>query len=840
MRLIYILFAFGFFSLLPAQSFTWMKGSNQGGLTANYGTLGLAAATNSPGCRHGSATWVDQQGNLWLFGGEGYDTTPSLCWLNDLWKYDIQSNQWTWMGGSNAANQGGTYGTQGVASASNQPGAREFMMSWTDAQGNFWLYGGDGFDGSNTFGKLGDLWKYNPASGQWTWMKGPNSVDQSGVYGTLGTGAMANFPGCRRGSAQWTDASGNLWLMGGNGYPASGPSGLLNDLWRYNIASNQWTWMSGSNSTAQFGVYGILNVASALNTPGAFEFPGFWFHNNDLYLFGGRGYAASGSPAYLNGLWKYSTINNQWTWIGGSNGTMSTGVYGQLGTSAASVSPGARMTPACWNDGNGKLWLFGGEGLGPVFSLGALNDLFCYSIGSGEWTWMKGPNSINQIGSYGTQGVPASSNLPGSRYYNSFWPYSQGIGWLMGGYGQASSGPSDNMEDLWFFTASCNPEFLQASPSQSLCSGNSATLQAISSSTGTISWFTLPSGGNAIGTGSNLSTGPLLSGGNGTVLSFYAETASCTAYPRSVIHISVAAGPTLSISGNSSVCAGASFVLTASGSASGYTWSTGSQSATITGTLSASTVFSVIGTASNTCFGQQSFSVQVNALPQINISGSNSVCLGSSSTLSVSGTAGSYTWSNGSNASSISIVPAGNSIYSVQGSDQNGCSNSASVAVSVLPLPPVTISSKTVICAGEQAVLNASGALSFTWSSGQNLSSITVSPQSTSVYTLSGTGNFGCINSTTFTVSVDACLGLEEQNTASDLMLYPNPGKTEIHLNWPDKIISRVLIYNNLGQVLMDVVPEENSLQHHLPSGIYQYVILAKDQSKVSGKLLVE
>jgi hypothetical protein len=66
------------------------------------------------------------------------------------------------MGGSNVVNQEGKYGTQGTAAASNIPGARDVAVAWTDAAGNFWFFGGYGYDSAGTAGLLNDLWKYEP------------------------------------------------------------------------------------------------------------------------------------------------------------------------------------------------------------------------------------------------------------------------------------------------------------------------------------------------------------------------------------------------------------------------------------------------------------------------------------------------------------------------------------------------------------------------------------------------------------------------------------------------------------------------------------------------------
>lgn len=67
--------------------------------------------------------------------------------LNDLWRYSTGSGQWIWESGASAADQPGTYGTRGLASAVGVPGARGNSVEWTDALGNLWLFGGAGASG---------------------------------------------------------------------------------------------------------------------------------------------------------------------------------------------------------------------------------------------------------------------------------------------------------------------------------------------------------------------------------------------------------------------------------------------------------------------------------------------------------------------------------------------------------------------------------------------------------------------------------------------------------------------------------------------------------------------
>jgi hypothetical protein len=151
--------------------------------------------------RQASVSWTDASGNFWLFGGYNLSTGGEPNAFNDLWKFS--AGQWTWVSGSNLINQTGIYGTQGTAAASNAPGARWSSAAWIDAAGRLWLFGGQGYDATGN-GSLADLWQFS--GGQWTWVKGPNAVSQTGVYGlqTSSDGTVwphvTNYPGSRYGS----------------------------------------------------------------------------------------------------------------------------------------------------------------------------------------------------------------------------------------------------------------------------------------------------------------------------------------------------------------------------------------------------------------------------------------------------------------------------------------------------------------------------------------------------------------------------------------------------------------------------------------------------------------
>ncbi|MGD0553158.1 MAG: hypothetical protein ABSB25_10990 [Sedimentisphaerales bacterium] len=212
---------------------TWVSGSKSISHKGVYDVQGVADSTNVPGTRYGSVLWMDTKGNLWLYGGVGYDSKSKSGYLSDSWKFDVNSSEWTWVSGSNLADQHltGVYGTQGQSAAKNVPGDREAFASWRDNYGYLWLFGGYGYDIKGTKGLLNDLWKFNGSV--WEWVSGSNTVSQSGTYGTEGTANSDNTPGARSYSGFCIDTNG-LWLFGGSGYDGSGNDGNLNDLWKFN------------------------------------------------------------------------------------------------------------------------------------------------------------------------------------------------------------------------------------------------------------------------------------------------------------------------------------------------------------------------------------------------------------------------------------------------------------------------------------------------------------------------------------------------------------------------------------------------------------------------------
>lgn len=332
-------------------NWTWMDGplaTEQAGI---YGQLGVASETNSPGSRRGAACWMDAGGAFWMFGGYGYDSIGRLGYLNDVWTYDKATEQWTWIKGSTSYNQSGEYGAFQEPDPGNTPGGRSYAEGWIDATGCVWLFGGMGYDSSGSRYYLNDLWKFDPASQNWAWMKGASTAGEPGVYGEMGVPAATNVPGGRCYTAMWVDSSGTAWLHGGYGIDSVSSEADLNDLWKLDTNTCTWTWMKGSNQINAIGVYGTMGAPALGNAPGARQYAASWVDGaGALWLFGGLGFGTARREGLLSDLWKWSeaalpvyTVTFQ---TDGTEGASIEGSVSQPVSLGASTTPVTATAPA--------------------------------------------------------------------------------------------------------------------------------------------------------------------------------------------------------------------------------------------------------------------------------------------------------------------------------------------------------------------------------------------------------------------------------------------------------------------------------------------------------------
>ncbi|HLP11657.1 MAG TPA: T9SS type A sorting domain-containing protein, partial [Flavobacteriales bacterium] len=280
-----------------------------------------------------------------------------------------------------------------------------------------------------------------------------------------------------------------------------------------------------------------------------------------------------------------------------------------------------------------------------------------------------------------------------------------------------------------------------------ICSGSTTTLSV--TGTGTLGWYDASTGGTWLGGGSSFTT-PVLS----DTVTYYSQDSTCGESARTAITV-IAYSPNVFVTGNDTICTGQTSNLTANG-ASTYVWTGGPSTAGISISPSSDTTLYVTGTDTNGCVNTDSVVVHI-AVPMVYITGDDSICNGQSTTLMGNG-AVTYSWFPGPTSASYTVNPVMDATYILTGADAYGCIGKDTLTVDVSPGLTVTVTGTTTICENESTTLtaNASGANSYVWSSGPSTASYTVSPTTTTPYSVTAIDTIsGCVGSTTITVTVN-------------------------------------------------------------------------------------
>jgi gliding motility-associated-like protein len=239
------------------------------------------------------------------------------------------------------------------------------------------------------------------------------------------------------------------------------------------------------------------------------------------------------------------------------------------------------------------------------------------------------------------------------------------------------------------------------------------------------------------------------------------DASGCTAGSAATTTVTVNTPITPTITAvPSSLCTGGTTTLTATG-ASTYTWSANAASATtstVSITPAGTDTYTVNGTDLSGCATNPgTITVNVSAALTVTITASSvSICSGQTTTLTASG-ATTYTWMPGPfNTTSISVNPSINTTYTLTGSN-GGCTGTTVATVTVAATPTVSPSASSAsICSGQTTTLTASGATNYTWMPGNiNTNTVSVSPGSTQIYTVTGESG-GCSSNATVNITVTA------------------------------------------------------------------------------------
>ncbi len=270
------------------------------------------------------------------------------------------------------------------------------------------------------------------------------------------------------------------------------------------------------------------------------------------------------------------------------------------------------------------------------------------------------------------------------------------------------------------------------------------------------------------------------------------------------ITITVNTAPTVIASSDATgdmICEGESVVLTASGTATSFTWNN-SVTDGVAFEPASTTTYIVTGTDANNCSNSDTIVVTVNNNPTVTANSdaaANTICAGDDVILTVSGTATGFVWDN-SVQDGVAFEPANTATYTVTGTDANGCENTAVITITVNPAPNVSLSlAVDELCVYHNAVNLAGGIPAGGTYSGTGVTGGSFDPAT------AGTGTFpitytytdanGCSASSSDNMLVDACLGLEETAMGSfDVAPNPSNGVFTISLSGSSKLEGIVIL----------------------------------------------
>ncbi|MFM8373589.1 MAG: beta strand repeat-containing protein, partial [Bacteroidota bacterium] len=299
-----------------------------------------------------------------------------------------------------------------------------------------------------------------------------------------------------------------------------------------------------------------------------------------------------------------------------------------------------------------------------------------------------------------------------------------------------------------------------------ICAGASATLTA--SGGGTYSWSNGAATAAITVSPATTTTYTVTVTDANTCSSTATQIITVTPLPSASITVTETSGAT---NNDGTICSGATATLTASGGGT-YSWSNGSTTAAISVSPSSTTAYTVTVTSAG-CTATSSVTITVNPAPSASIAVSETsgttnndgtICSGASVNLTATG-GGTYLWSNGATTAAITVAPSATTAYIVTVTGTGSCTATASTTITVNPQPTASIAvnetsgsnnNDASICSGASATLTASGGSTYVWNTGATTAAITVSPGSTTTYSVTVTGTGGCTATAAQTITVSA------------------------------------------------------------------------------------
>jgi N-acetylneuraminic acid mutarotase len=765
------------------KEWTWVHGNDVVDGLGVYGDRGVAASSNIPGARFAAGVgdnWVDANGKLWLFGGNGFGAAGAGSLLQDVWCFDPATKMWTWMRGSDVASAAaGTY-----TGGSLTPGGRHSFARWMDLNGNFWVYGGIATTNSKS-----DLWLLEgvpmPAPAQpglYTTAKANVCVGESNVTYTVPSVAGAT-------SYEWTYTG-----TGGATLAAATTTGPTNTVSFAGPAGSGKLSVRAANASGQSAYRDTTVTVNALPTVSS-------SNTGARAICQGDSLQLTATATGVTYEWKNgaTVVGTSATYYAKTAGTYTVTVTSTTTNCAATSTPATTLTvnalPTVTTSNTGAQTICQGDSL----QLTATATGVTYEWKNGNT--VVGTNATYYAKTSGDYTVTVTSTTTNCA---------------------ATSAPATNL------TVNALPTVTATNTgAQAICQGDSLQLTAtITGGPVTYEWLL---GGMVVG---NNDTYYASVAGNYTVRVTNTTTnCAATSTPATVLTVNSLPSATVTASGPTDVCSGDSVVLTAgAGTGYAYQWKNGTSNvgsgndqyvAYSTGNYSVVVTDGSTGCKDST----QEVSVIVHSRPVVTLTpGDTAFCEGGVVTLEVAtaDTGLTYVWKNNG-----AIIPLASAYFMevdetgayrviVGRSQINNCEDSTNeVTVTVYPLPVVNLT-------WDHADIHATpGYASYQWySGGQPIAGATDSvfhPNTNGGYSVMVTDANGCsAMSPVYNVTV----GVDDVTMVATMVrVFPNPTAGEVHVEAPIPV--NLMLTGIDGRLLQQHTDGRIIDMRTYPAGVY-------------------
>lgn len=353
-------------------SWSWIHGARGYEDPGVYTFIGDTNEFIYPGARSEFGYFYDtEMRKYFLFGGQGFSNNSESSYLGDHWMYDVETNRFTWVGGSTTPYLLPEY-TLHEESASNALGGF-FGPAFAYDQENklFYMFGGqyDGYLSSI-------LWRYSVSANTVTALSGSLNNDASVIY-TNDTSTENVMPGGREDPNMILTEDNILYIMGGDGYhllwddPEQAVRSRSSEFWKYDLNEERWSFISGTNIAFDVGNY---SSDPLIGYPRS-RYCAILIHdrlNNQILLHGGASLIREEVQTELDDEWLFNITTQQWKFILGKQAYGNEPDYGERRVSSQLNRLGWRECSAVYSSPQGN-YIFSGHDNEDLWKLTFLN-----------------------------------------------------------------------------------------------------------------------------------------------------------------------------------------------------------------------------------------------------------------------------------------------------------------------------------------------------------------------------------------------------------------------------------------------------------------------------------